>query len=322
MTTDNLTEKFKKRNRVPEVLKSELEQLIKLAGYEKDKDSDLQSFANIGGGAAEGISNTKINWVLKESLLPREDFLYALATISAALKDPKHYENLGIDNPKKHELERYLSLCDYGIVPGSIFPASDKYRNYSTIESPKYLSSIPNIFWDLDISFTEIIKLFSGDNRPNQQIIDLSSSLNITFGMYNYLEDKQLGQITTVCSDADPDIFRFKLENNDQQRSFRSIEAIRTKNNARILIVLLNGNWIELTNAKTEIGDLEWQDLSVDNFFSFKGVEAIDSFFWEISDFFSETEDFLSMEKLASLLDANPIYKKVHQQLTLVNKNH
>lgn len=230
------------------------------------------------------------------------------------------------ENQKKHELDHYLLSGDYGVAPEDILPVDQTFRKYFPIVSPKYLSSIPNIFWDLDIKFPEIHKVFAESTEYSQQTIELDPTLKLTYGMYTCIEDKTLGRINVPCNNNDPDTFHFKLENSDQSNVFQTIDVIRTKNKARILIVLLNGNWIELTSricgldfSKYGITD-EMQELAIDNYYCANGIDEMDDFFIDFSRSYIGTKDFLSMEDLATILKANSNYAKIHNQLTLAKQ--
>lgn len=313
--------KVKTRNQVPNSLISEIENLMKQAGFDKNVKEDLQKFSQIVGGAENGISDTKIKWVLDNQLIPREDFLYALATIMVNIRGNHNYKKNVIDNPIKYELERLLYLCNYSASSGDIFPVSEKFRKFDSVESELYLSSIPNIFWDLEFPFEEIIRYYYENIKFSEQTITLDNYSSLIFGAYDYEKDGFSESFHPVnCIEGRhtcPDILRFQLYNDDEQLKFKSIDVIRNHNNARILMVLVNGNWIELTNASTIFMGQTYQDLNVNNYYNFANLHRPDDYFLNIPAYMRKTWKSPNIENLYDNLAFNPDYKEAHKMLTL-----
>ena len=242
-----------------EELKQEIMYLIKKAGYDPNVNKELADFAYLGGRTEDGISNDKIKMVLNDNMLPREDFLYALALIAVKVNGEEEYYQRGIKDPFKYKLEGYLQMCGYDIEPGERFPYTSKFRKNSVDrEDTSMLAAIPNIFWDVNIPFEDIVSHIQSQKLYGERRVNIGSGRNIIYGSYNYIEHGNPGPIgvTSVKEDNNPDIFGFKLINTDARLHIKSIEAIRSHQNAWIQMVLLNGHWVEFTNSKTEMGEV------------------------------------------------------------------
>jgi len=321
-----LKEKIKKEGRVSDIFIRELAQLIKLAGYDIQKDIELQKFSWLGGGASHGISNTKIKWILDFGMIPKIDFLYALANIAFKIKGTNYYKKIKVKNPIKYEYERYLSICNYTFKLGNIWPPEIKYQIRKDLKTESYLASIPNIFWDLTLKFEDIVAHFHKKIKYSEQLITLDNYTSITFGLYNYEQNSNWKKIEPVDIEGDycptPDIFRFKIDNTNEQLHFKSIEVIRCQNTAYMLSELINGHWIEMTNSGYYEWDV-WQKLNIDNFYNSKDFSSPDIFFAQLSENAkksSEWKDIFTIEKLYSKLTSNNNYNEAYKQLSLVRK--
>lgn len=320
---NTLKRQIKKEGYVSEAFRRELEQLIKLAGFDKNIDADLREFAFLDI-LGEGISNTKIKWILELHRKPNCDFLYSLAKIAVKVRGVNYYKKLKIDNPLKYEYERFLELCDYDFTIGNIWPREEKNRyiiRRIDFETEAYLSSVPNIFWDYDIDFESVVDFFHRFVKYSNQLIHLDEHTFMTYGLYN-CEDDRHEKMTAVSIEEEycpiPDVVRFRIDNTNEKLRFKSIEVTRSREIVVILIELINGNWMELISPKLKHAEGWGQDLDINNFYNSANTWFADRFCYQVPKTEEkEWKDILTMDKLYSKLATNHNYKDAHARLTL-----
>lgn len=323
MTPDQIKEK----GQVSKAFISELKQLIELAGYNRTEES-LRAFAWLGGGAKAGISHEKINWVLDSGWIPKMDFLFALANIAIKVRGKDYYKGKEKTPPLKYEYERYLKMCNYTFGPGSIWPIDSTCRRLNDLEAESYLNFVPNLFWDLSFDFTDVVNHFYQHRKYSEQSLALDEQTTVTFGLYNYDQKSDYQKTTPIDMKNEPastpDILRFKLDNTNEELRFKSIEIVRSARVVNILIVLINGHWLELTNSRLdEVRWPDWQTLETDNFYNALDLFGTDPFFWQISKAMRNEPEFknaFNIERLYSKLGVHPGYEETYQQLTLKKK--
>lgn len=299
---------------VSDDFKSELEKLIFLAGFNKDNLKDLKAFSELGGGAGEGISEVKINWVLKDGLVPREDFLYCLAEIAIKVMGVNYYFKQGILNPKRYELNRFLLMCGYAPQIGNIFPANEKFRRFRNDCTEKYVETIPNIFWDITIPFEEALTIFNAFTPNSGLEINISESINLSLKRYNYeYVDGVLQAVELTGKHTQCEALSFKLTNTERKMRFKTIEAVRQLNSSLIPITLINGNWVDVV-GKIWLDD--YYDLAVGNHFNYLDLYRFDSFFYaHPSD--SKDRGVFDILDLNKVLISNSEFMEIHKKLTL-----
>lgn len=302
----------KKGHKVSNCFIKELENLIALAGFDKDKEEDLRRFAEIGGGSKDGISWVKINWVLKDKIVPREDFLYCLAEVAISIRGAKYYFKEGISNPRRYELNRFLLMCDYIPQSGNIFPVSEKFRRCQGFYVEKYVEFIPPIFWNITIPFEEALAVFDAFVPKGGLEVKISENMCLFLKKYSCQHDGILKPAEASEESQSNEAFGFKLINTERKARFATIEAIRQVNSALIPITLINGNWIDIMG--TLWCDYDY-DLNIENYYNYLDLIYLDYFF-DVSEG-NKIRGMFNISDLNKLLKANPEYQEVYKRLTL-----
>lgn len=291
------------KDKTKKTYREEIAELIVSSGLNPNNDNDLNLFATLCGN--KSVSASKLKLFLTSDIIPNEEFIFGLVRGISIIHGDEHYEKIGIQNQIQHEITRCFSSMGDEIKTGCLFPKSEMFRSREEIyDFKKYLSSIPDIFWDMSITLEEAISCYRRNFPNGENLQAKDNDMFLIHGTYNYVNDLLVPDQDCLIR---PDVLRFRLFNSQELLRVKSIDSIRNSNNAKIYVVLQNGNFIELTNESEPINSLYRE-----NYFNSGSVTCSDPFFCPDESLY----DLVNMSNLKRQLMDEKLYSETYNKLT------